>query len=58
MWQHWTNVILGLCVLGVAFLNLSGSTLVWTLGVLGALVAIVGFSGTLARSENPLASHA
>lgn len=57
MWQHWTNVILGLGVFGAAFLNLSGSTLVWTFALLGALVAIVGFSGAYSRSESAL-SHA
>lgn len=58
MWQNWTNVVLGLCVLGVAFLELSGSTLVWTLGVLGALIAIIGFSGTLSGTEHSFTQQA
>ena len=52
MWQHWTNAVLGLVVLVVAFLKLSGSTLAWTLGILGVVIAIVGLSGAASGSAS------
>jgi len=51
MWQDWTNGVLGLALIVVAFLGLTGSTLLtgsalmWTLAVGGVVVAIVGFWG-------------
>jgi hypothetical protein len=43
MWMDWINGLLGLGVIGVAFLGLTGATLGWTLGILGAVIAILGF---------------
>lgn len=45
MWQHWVNFVLGLVVIVVAFLNLSGMALAWTLGILGVIIALIGLSG-------------
>ena len=45
MWQDWINGVLGVAVIVVAFLGLTGNELVWTLGLLGAGIAIVGFWG-------------
>ena len=56
MWQDWTNAVLGLCVIAVGFLGLSGATLAWTLGILGLLIAVIGFSG--AASGDRSMSHA
>ena len=47
MWQDWTNGVLGLCVIVAAFLGLTGTTLTWTLVVLGVVIAVVGFWGAL-----------
>jgi hypothetical protein len=52
MWQHYTNAFLGLCVFVAAFLGLTGTTLVWTLGILGCAVVCVGLWG--AASASPL----
>lgn len=40
MYKNWINGILGLVVIGVAFMNLSGSTLTWTLVSVGAVIAV------------------
>ena len=39
MWQKWTTALLGLLVLAVPFLRLSGDALTWTLVVTGVAVA-------------------
>lgn len=39
--QNWINMILGALVVGVAFFDITGTTLTWTLGALGvAIIAI------------------
>lgn len=50
MWEDWTNAILGLALLVLAFFSLSGATLMWTLGIGGAIIAIVGFIGASQKS--------
>jgi hypothetical protein len=45
MWQQWTNGILGLWVVIVPFLGLTGQQNAWTLVVTGLVVAILGFWG-------------
>lgn len=45
MWQDWINGVLGVAVIVVAFLDLTGNTLAWTLGALGAVIALIGFWG-------------
>lgn len=45
MWQQWTNVILGILVLAVPFLNLSASVMVWTLVIAGLAIAALGLWG-------------
>ena len=49
MWQDWVNGILGLVVLLVSFMGLTGSSMVWTFAVLGVIIAIVGFWGAGAK---------
>jgi hypothetical protein len=51
MWQHWVNVVLGLAVIVVAFIGLTGASLMYTLIVGGALVAILGLWGALGNTE-------
>jgi len=51
MWQDWTNAILGLVIIGVAFLGLSGSASTWTLAIIGLLVAVIGFWGVSEQSK-------
>lgn len=43
MWKNWIVGILGLVILVVAFTPIDGSTLQWTLGIVGACVAALGF---------------
>jgi hypothetical protein len=43
MWQDWVNGIVGLWVIVVPFLGLTGTSLMWTLVVTGVVVAILGF---------------
>ena len=45
MWQQWVAAIMGLVVLAVPFLNLSGEALTWTLVVAGAGIAALNFWG-------------
>jgi hypothetical protein len=45
MWKEYTNAVLGLCVVAVAFLGLSGAAFAWTVGILGALVLVLGLWG-------------
>jgi len=60
MWQDWANAILGLAVIGVAFMGLEATALTWTLGILGALIAVVGFWGavSLGGESESTRSHA
>ena len=52
-------MVLGLAVIAVAFMNMTAFTLTWTLVVIGAVVAILGFWGaTLIESgHDPRARH-
>lgn len=43
MWQNWTTAILGIIVFALAFTGLNALTLSWTLGILGAAIAVLGF---------------
>ena len=58
MWQDWTNAVLGLAVIGVAFLGLEPTTLMWTLGVLGGIITVLGIWGAATASEGSAMSHA
>ena len=49
MWQDWTNAVLGLLVIGIAFLGLQGATMTWTLAILGLIIAVIGFWGASAE---------
>jgi hypothetical protein len=43
MWQDWVNGIVGLWVIVVPFLGLTGASLMWTLVVTGVVVAVLAF---------------
>ncbi|HCR52623.1 TPA: hypothetical protein DIV48_03215 [Candidatus Kaiserbacteria bacterium] len=51
MWQDYVNALLGLCVFAVAFLGLTGATLSWTLGILGAAILVLGLWGASRTSS-------
>lgn len=51
MYRNWINGLLGLVVLGVAFVDLPTTTLVWTLGIVGAVIAINSFWGMVTEGE-------
>jgi hypothetical protein len=40
MYKNWINAVLGLVVIGVAFMDLSTVTMVWILGISGAVIAL------------------
>lgn len=46
MWRHWTTTILGLGLVVIAVVGLSGDVYAWAVGIIGTLVAIVGLLGT------------
>lgn len=54
MWQDWTNGVLGLAIIGVAIYGYSvtGATLGWMFGILGAVIAVIGFWGAASSPES------
>lgn len=50
MWQQWVNGILGLWVIVVPFLGLTGTQNTWTLAVTGIVIAVLGFWGASAHT--------
>lgn len=51
MWQHWVNAVLGLWVIVLAFLGLTGTTMMWTLVITGVVVAVLAFWGAMGSNE-------
>ncbi len=47
LWQQWVNVLLGLGIIAVPFLDLAEGTVVWTLVLAGLAVAALGIWGGL-----------
>lgn len=47
MWQQWTNALLGLAVIVVPFLNLTGDAFTWSLAVLGIAIAALAVWGAV-----------
>ncbi len=43
MWQQWLTGILGLAIVLIGIMGLSGLALTWSLIVVGFLVAAIGF---------------
>jgi hypothetical protein len=40
MYKNWINAVLGLVIIGVAFMDLSTITMVWILGVAGTVITL------------------
>lgn len=57
MYRHWINAILGLVVLAVAFMDLSSSTITWTLAISGVIIVGNSFWGATASGEEGEMSH-
>lgn len=51
MWQHWTNAVLGLVLIGMAFFGSADTTYAWAFGLLGAAIALVGSWGGSSLQE-------
>lgn len=53
MWKQWVNALLGAAIIAVPFLGLTGSTLAWTLGIMGAAVLVLSLwtTGEISREE-------
>lgn len=51
MWQQWVNTILGLVVVAVPFLELTATTFVWTLVIVGLAIAALGVWGAQEASS-------
>lgn len=51
MWQQWINAILGLWVIAVPFIGITGSALVWTLAITGIVIAVLGIWGAQQEQE-------
>lgn len=49
MWQQWVNALLGLAVIVVPFLGLTGDTFIWTLAVLGIAIAAFAIWGAVSH---------
>ncbi len=45
MWQQWVQALLGLWVIIVPFIGLTGNALSWTLAVTGIIIAALGVWG-------------
>lgn len=54
MWQDWINVVLGFCVIVVAFLGLDQETLTWTLSILGAAIVLLGLWEAVTISQKQM----
>ena len=52
MYKNWINGILGLVVVGVAFVDLTGTTLAWTLGVVGAVIVVNSFWSVITKPDS------
>ena len=47
MWQQWVNAVLGLWVITLPFVGITGSAFMWTLTVTGIAIAILAVWGAL-----------
>ena len=54
MWQDWANAVLGLVLVGMAFFGAVDTTYAWAFGILGALIAVVGFWGAAGLPEGTM----
>ena len=52
MYKNWINALLGLVVIGVAFMDVSASSLVWILSIAGAIITINSLWSLLDSQES------
>lgn len=52
MYQNWINGLLGLLIIAVAFVDLAATTQMWTLGIIGAIIAGINFWEMMVDSGN------
>ena len=45
MWQQWVNALLGLWIIALPFLALTGASLTWTLVISGIVIAVLAVWG-------------
>ena len=45
MWQQWINALLGIWVVVIPFLGLTGTAFMWTLVVTGLVIAVLAVWG-------------
>jgi hypothetical protein len=57
MVRDYVNAVLGIAVLVVAFLGLTGPALSWTLGILGLAILISGLVGAGTNSTSTTYEH-
>lgn len=50
-WTNWTNAVLGLVLIGMAFYGSVDTNYAWAFGILGAVIAVVGFWGGAAQQQ-------
>lgn len=50
-WTNWTNAVLGLVLIGMAFYGSADTTYAWAFGILGAVIAVVGLWGGAAQQQ-------
>lgn len=53
MWKQWINAFVGAGTIAVPFLGITGSALVWTLAIMGAIVLILSLwaAGEVSNEE-------
>ncbi len=51
MVHEWINGLLGLVVAGILFVNLSETTLTWTLVIVGLAITLSSFWGIVSETE-------
>jgi len=51
MYKNWINSLLGLVVVAVAFMDLSASTMMWTLVIAGAVITLTNLWSLLVEQD-------
>lgn len=53
MWKQWVNALLGAGTIVVPFIGLTGTTLAWTLAIMGAVILALSLwaAGEVSKEE-------
>jgi hypothetical protein len=51
MWQQWVNAVLGLWVIAVPFIGMTGSTFTWAMVITGAVIILLALWGVQETSS-------